>query len=80
MELHAARMDLIVTSNFLLIDVKDPGTGLEVAQEGGEDILVLAPQMINLTLAAVSIRPLDVPYLQSCTLPADTIGNPTILI
>jgi len=81
LELHAARMDLIVTSNFLLIDVKDAGTGLEVAQEGGEEILVLVPQMINLTsLSPVSIRPLDVPYLDSCTLPADTIGNPTVLI
>ena len=80
LELHAAKMDLVVTSNLLLIDVTDPGAGLEVSQEGGESILVLAPQMINLTLAPVSILPLNVPYLDSCTLPADTIGIPRVLV
>ena len=73
-------MDLVVTSKLLLIDVTDAGAGLEVAQEGGERILVKAPQVINLTLAPVSILPLNVPYLDSCSLPADTIGNPTALV
>ena len=80
LELHAAKMDLVVTSKLLLIDVTDPGAGLEVSQEGEESILVLAPQMINLTLAPVSILPLNVPYLDSCTLPADTIGIPRVLV
>ena len=73
-------MDLVVTSNLLLIDVKDAGAGLEVSQEGGESILVLEPQMINLTLAPVLILPLNVTYLDSCALPADTIGNPRALL
>ena len=68
-------MDLAVTSEVLLLDVKDAGAGLEVAEEGGESILVLEPKMINLTLAPVSIFPLNVPHLESCTLPADTIGK-----
>ena len=80
LELHAAKMDLVVTSKLLLIDVTDAGAGLEVSQEGEESILVLAPQMINLTLAPVSILPLNVPYLDSCTLPADTIGIPRVLV
>ena len=80
LEVHAAKMDLVVTSDLLLLDVKDAGAGLEVVQRGGEGILVLAPQLINLTLAPISILPLNVPYLDSCTLPADTIGNPRALL
>ena len=80
LEFHAAKMDLAVTSEVLLLDVKDAGAGLEVAEEGGESILVLEPKMINLTLAPVSIFPLNVPHLESCTLPAHTIGNPGVLI
>ena len=80
MEVHAAKMDLVVTSNLLMIDVKEAGAGLEVVQGGLEGILVLFPQMINLTLAPLSILPLNVPYLDACTLPADSIGNPRVVL
>ena len=71
---------LDVTRESLLIEVKNAGAGLEVVQEGGEGILVLGPQTIHLALSPTSIVPLGVPYLESCTLPDDTIGNPTVLI
>ena len=80
LQLHAAKMDLTVTTESLSIEVKNAGAGLEVVQEGGEGILVLGPQTIHLALSPTSIVPLGVPYLESCTLPNDTIGNPTVLI
>ena len=76
LQLHAATLHLTVLPHSLVVEVEEAGAGLVVEQEGGST-LVLGPQTLTLPRTLTTLYPINIPYLDMCPLPRDTIGHPT---